>query len=330
MTHIEERLVLPSSARQKKPLVSIIIPCYLGKPIHAELLDETLRSVAAQNCQDFEVILIDDGSPIPVAPIGAAYPRTRTVHQSNSGPAIARNFGIAQSSGLYLVFLDADDLLLPPALTAGLEALASQPDACFAIGPREEMTFEGKPVSWNVAPPPLQTWIYLPLLRFDWYIIPPSSAMFRRDVVEAVGGFRAPWGADDLDFYLRVAHRYPAACYQEPAVTRYRRYSTSSSRDGERMLHSIRTVYARQRPVVEGDPVAEAAYHHGLQQLTGIFLDCLVENVEDHMEAGQCARALRRARLLMAESPSRWQLLLSRRPEFAHLSGDTLGRDGRL
>jgi hypothetical protein len=125
-----------------------------------------------------------------------------------------------------------------------------------------------------------------------------------------VGGFRDPWGADDLDFYLRVAHRFKACCYQNPAVTRYRRYSTSSSRDGERMLHSIRTVYDRQWPVVEGDPEAELAFGRGLRLLTDIFLDCLVENVEDRLRSRQQAAAQRSARLLRAECPDRWHALL--------------------
>ncbi len=245
--------------------------------------------------------------------------------KDNAGPALARYTGIALGRGQFFVFLDADDHLLPDALTAGIGALEANPDAGFAIGPRQEMTFEGEPVPWDVPPPPSQTDIYLPLLRFDWYIIPPSSALFRREVVEEVGGFRDPWGADDLDFYLRVAHRFRACCYQAPAVTRYRRYSTSSSRDGERMLQSIRAVYARQWPLVQGDEAAEKAHRRGLQLLTDIFLDCLVENVEDRLRAGDQDRALRSARLLMAESPSRWQALLGRRSDIATLAaGRTL------
>jgi GT2 family glycosyltransferase len=296
------------------------MPCRIGTPAQAELLDEALRTVSAQTCQDYEVILVDDGSPVPVTPVAEAHPRTVTVRQDNAGPAVARNTGIARSRGQYLIFLDADDHLLPDALTSGVHALERNPEAGFAIGPREEMTFEGSPVPWHVSPPPQQTDIYLPLLRFDWYIIPPSSAIFRREVVEAAGGFRDPWGADDLDFYLRAAHRFRACCYQTPAVTRYRRYSASSSRDGERMLHSIRAVYARQWPVVKGDPAGEAAYHRGLQLLTDIFLDCLVENVEDRLRSGDSHRALRSARLLMAESPDRWQALRSRQPDIAALA----------
>jgi glycosyltransferase involved in cell wall biosynthesis len=306
-------------AEGPEPRVSIVMPCYLGTHAQAALLDETLRTVTAQTRQDYEIILVDDGSPVAVAPIAQAHPRTVTEWQPNAGPAVARNRGISSSRGEYLVFLDADDHLLPDALAAGIRALETNPDCGFAIGPRQEMTFEGEPVPWQVPPPPQQTDIYLPLLRFDWYIIPPSSAIFRRETVKAVGGFRDPWGADDLDFYLRVAHRFRACCYQSPAVTRYRRYSTSSSRDGERMLHSIRAVYARQRPLIEGDSVAEAAYDRGLALLTDIFLDCLGENVEDRLRAGNPAPALRSARLLQTESPGRYHDLLVRRPEIASL-----------
>jgi glycosyltransferase involved in cell wall biosynthesis len=305
-----------------RPLISIVIPCHLGSADQARLLDETLGTVAAQSCPDYEVILVDDGSPIPVAPVADAHPRTRTVRQANAGPAVARNAGIALGRGQYFVFLDADDHLLPAALAAGIGALEANPDAGFAVGPREEMTFQGQPVPWHVPPPPPQTDIYLPLLRFDWYIIPPSSVMFRREVVEAIGGFRDPWGADDLDFYLRAARRFRACCYQAPAVTRYRRYRTSSSRDGERMLHSIRAVYARQWRYVKGDAAAEEAYRRGLQLLTDIFLDCLIENVEDRVRGGDHPGALRGLRLLRAESPSRWQDLSERFPDLAPFAAD--------
>ena len=287
------------------PLVSIIVPCYVSSRKQAELLDETLRTVAAQTCRDFEVVIVDDGSPIDVAEIAARHPATRTLRQTNAGSAVARNTGIAASRGRYLVFLDADDHLLPLALESGLRCFAEHPECGFVIGRREEMTYEGDPVTWGIASMPRETQLFNILLGFDWYIIPPSSAMFRREIVEQVGGFRDPWGADDLDFYLRVARACPGWCYEEPAVTRYRRYSASSSRDGERMLRSIRVVYERHRPVVQGDPEAEAAFERGLAQLEEIFTDCLVENLEDRVRAGEWRRALRSAALLARESPRR-------------------------
>jgi glycosyltransferase involved in cell wall biosynthesis len=292
-----------------QPQVSIVIPFYGKARDQLALLDETLGTVDQQTFADYEVIVVDDGSPIDPADVVATHPRTRFQRQANAGSAMARNAGIASSCGEHLVFLDADDHLLPDALAVGLAHLAAHSEAGFVVGPREEMTYEGDPVSWSVTPPPEQTDLYVPLLRFDWYIIPPSSAMFRRSVVETVGGFRDPWGADDLDFYLRAARSYQAWCFQSPAVTRYRRYSASSSRDGERMLFSVRAVYARQQPVVEHDPEALAAWQCGLQRLTDIFVGCLEENVRDRLRLHDLDGAFRSARILAAESPDRWTTL---------------------
>jgi GT2 family glycosyltransferase len=305
------------------PLVSIVVPCHVATPAQAVLLDATLHTVAAQTCREYELVVVDDGSPLDAAAIAARHARAVVLRQPNAGPAVARNTGIGASRGRYLVFLDADDYLLPPALDAGLRALAEHPECGFVVGRREEMTYDGEPVPWGVATMPRERELYHILLGFDWYVIPPSSAMFRREVVEEVGGFRDPWGADDLDFYLRVARRYPGYCYEEPAVTRYRRYSASSSRDGERMLRSIRAVYARQWPVVQGDPVGEAVWHRGLALLTDIFTDCLAENVRDAMKARRWRRALRAGLLLAHERGRRAvaDVRRLRRPEPAREEG---------
>ena len=295
----------PAMAAEPAPLVSIIIPCYITSRRQAELLDETLHTIAAQTCRHYEIIVVDDGSPLDIGAITGRHAATVTLRQANAGSALARNTGIRASRGSYLVFLDADDHLLPPALEAGLRCLAEHPECGFVVGPREEMTYDGSPVAWSVPAMPRESHLYHTLLGFDWYIIPPSAAMFRREVVEEVGGFRDPWGADDLDFYLRVAWRYLGWCYETPAVTRYRRYSASSSRDGERMLRSVRAVYARQWPMVQGDAAGEAAFRRGLAQLTEIFTDCLVENIEDRVRAREWHRALRSALLLARKSPRR-------------------------
>jgi glycosyltransferase involved in cell wall biosynthesis len=288
---------------QAPPVVSIIIPAYVTNAVEARLLRETLASVEQQHYQSFETLVIDDGSPLTLESVGCERARAVILRQANQGPAQARNAGIRASRGQYLVFLDADDHLLPDALDAGLRALREHPECGFCVGRREEMTFEGAAVPWGIATLPEQTQLYRTLLAFDWYIIPPSSAMFRREVVERVGGFQDPWGADDLDFYLRVTRNHLGWCYNEPAVTRYRRYSASSSRDGERMLRSMRTVYARQWPFVRGDPEAEAAFERGLARLTAIFTDCLAENLRDRARAAQWRRAARSALLLARERP---------------------------
>jgi glycosyltransferase involved in cell wall biosynthesis len=305
------------------PLISVIVPCYITTAHQAALLDETLETVAAQTCQGWELVVVDDGSPLAMDETVAKH-RGRLVRQSNGGSAAARNAGISKAQGDYVIFLDADDHLMPNALEVALGAFAAHPGSGFVVGPHEEMTFGGAPVPWTVEPPPVQTRLYHALLGFEWYIIPPSAAMFRRTVVETVGGFRDPWGADDLDFYLRAAYTFDAWCYQVPAVTRYRRYSNSSSRDGERMLHSTRAVYDRNWRLVEGDRIGEEAWHRGLQRLTNIFLDCVVENLIERSRSGDTARARRCARLLRDESPERWEALLASEHSAALTFGDQL------
>lgn len=291
--------------------VSVIVPAYITCARQAALLNETLQTVAAQTVPPSEVIVVDDGSPVNVRAVTTA-PFTRVLRQPNAGCAVARNAGIRASARDFLIFLDADDHLLPQAVEAGLRAFDEHPESGFVVGAREEMTFEGDPVPWSVPPMPRDTRLYHTLLGFDWYIIPPSSVMFRRAVVEEIGGFRDPWGADDLDFYLEAARRYPGWCFESPAVTRYRRYSTSASRDGERMLGSIRAVYARQWPFVSGDPAGEAAFRRGLAQLEEIFRDCLIENVADRVRMRRWRSAVRSAVLLAREAPRRLPIALGR------------------
>src|SRR5919112_608571 len=137
-------------ARPAAPLVSIVIPAYVATRRQAELLAETLDTVASQTCPDFETIVVDDGSPLDVASIAAGRLRTTVLRQPNGGSARARNTGIAASRGRYLIFLDADDHLLPPAIQAGLDAFTQQPECGFVVGGREEMTYEGDPVPWSV------------------------------------------------------------------------------------------------------------------------------------------------------------------------------------
>jgi hypothetical protein len=268
-------------------------------------LDETLHSVDTQTWTNYEVHVVDDGSLIDVRPVVAGHKNVSVTRQANAGSAVARNTGIARASGDYLIFLDADDHLLSTAMATGVSQLSSHPECGFAVGPREEMTYDGQPVPWTVSPPPSGGDIYLPLLGFEWYIIPPSSAIFRRELVAQLGGFRDPWGADDLDFYLRASTQARACCYDAPAVTRYRRYSTSSSRDGARMLASVRAVYAREWHHLEAGARGEAAFAAGLTRLTDIFLDAVVENLGDRVRAGQWAGALRSAAVLARESPER-------------------------
>ena len=127
---------------ENTPLVSVIIPCY-GQ---AHFLAETIESVLAQRYPHFEVVVIDDGSVDNTEEVALQWPRVRYVRQNNSGLAAARNTGLRRSLGDYVVFLDADDRLLPEALDAGLTAFAAHPESAFVVGHCRCITVDGMPL----------------------------------------------------------------------------------------------------------------------------------------------------------------------------------------
>lgn len=104
------------------PLFSVLVAAY-NRP---EYLREALDSVLAQTVIDYECIVVDDASPVPLSV--PADPRFRIVRrEENGGPAAARNSGIEQARGRYVVFLDDDDRFTPERLALALEGLQRAP-----------------------------------------------------------------------------------------------------------------------------------------------------------------------------------------------------------
>lgn len=105
------------------PFFSVVIPLYN----RAAIVGDTIRSVLAQDWQDFEIVVIDDGSRDnpQSAVLATGDRRVRYIRQDNAGGGAARNRGIEEARGRYIAFLDSDDLFLPGKLSIMAEALAS-------------------------------------------------------------------------------------------------------------------------------------------------------------------------------------------------------------
>ena len=105
------------------PLVSVIIPVY-NPPI--ERLSACFESVLGQNGVDKQVVVVDDGSKEDIArfldALEEEFPEITVIHQDNAGASVARNRGVAASKGDFVMFVDADDELLPGAIAQGLDA----------------------------------------------------------------------------------------------------------------------------------------------------------------------------------------------------------------
>jgi glycosyltransferase involved in cell wall biosynthesis len=230
------------------PLVSVIIPCYR----QAHYLGDAIQSVLAQTYRHVELIVVNDGSPDNTAEVAASYDGLKYIRQRNLGLSTARNTGLQASAGDYIVFLDADDRLLPDALKTGVDALRAFPECAFVYGFCEFINHEGSPI-----PTPPHVSIvndhYRALLQ-DNHIWTPGAAMFRRTVFSRVKGFDPALfrGCEDLDLYLRIAREFPIHCHGKVSL-QYRKHAASMSGNKFRIWRASNDLFHKHLREVRGD-----------------------------------------------------------------------------
>ncbi|HEV7906488.1 MAG TPA: glycosyltransferase [Pyrinomonadaceae bacterium] len=230
------------------PLVSVIIPCYR----QAHYLDDAIQSVLAQTYRNFEIIVVDDGSTDNTAEVAARYDGLKCLRQRNLGLSIARNNGLQASAGEHLVFLDADDRLLPCNLETGVNALRDFPECAFVYGFCELIDHDGVHIP---TPPrvPIRDNHYRALL-LENHIWTPGAAMFRRSIFSHVDGFDPSLnrGCEDLDLYLRIAKDHAILCHGKLNL-QYRKHAGSMSRDSLRMSRATNDLYKKHLREVQGE-----------------------------------------------------------------------------
>jgi len=241
------------------PVVSVIVPCFN----HGRYLREALASVGTPEVRT-EIIVVDDGSSDSTSEVIATFDTTnefRSVRQHNAGLAAARNRGLRESRGRYIVFLDADDRLVPGAIELGVAKLDERPECAFVFGRCRMMDQDGT-VLVTPEQPRIVRDHYRELLRQN-YIWMPAMAMFRRDPLERIGGFNSEVNAAaDYEMYLHLARHYPVHDHAQ-VVAHYRKHDGSMSRNAARMLRETLAVMRSQRPFLEGDEASLAAYEEG-------------------------------------------------------------------
>jgi glycosyltransferase involved in cell wall biosynthesis len=228
-------------------LVSIIIPCYN----QAHFLHEAIESALAQTYPHREILVVDDGSTDRTPHVATAYPTLRYIRQENSGLSAARNTGLKESRGEYLVFLDADDRLLPGALEIGVDALRQHPACAFASGYCRFVAADGSLLAER-EPRQVSREHYLELLRGN-YIWCPASVIYRRSTFDSVNGFDPSLRAcEDYELYLRISRSSLVICHNQ-FVADYRFHGSNMSVDYSRMLREALKVLDMQWDFVKGD-----------------------------------------------------------------------------
>lgn len=256
------------------PQVSIIIPAYK----QADYLGKTIESALAQTHPDVEVVVIDDGSPDETPQVAARFSGRagfKYVRQENTGLAGARNRGIAESSGEYLCFLDADDLYLPDKVSKQAALLARNPGPGFVYCDLTTIDEHDRPVPDQFHVAALKRGLcgdIFPALITGGYF-PPHTVMIRRSVLEQVGNFDPGLGGyADYELWLRVACAGFKALFVPERLVLYRRHSANMSKDGQHMgetrLAALRKM-ARQHPDLAG---------RGLDQLQQTITELTMAN----------------------------------------------------
>src|SRR5262249_47347738 len=138
--------------------------------------------------------------------------------------------------GEFVVFLDADDRLLPHAFEAGLRCFAAHP-ACALVAGRCVTIGRDGARQLTRHDPVVRRDHYVRLLTAN-YIWTPATVMLRAAVIRQIGGFNTSvWGSEDYDLYLRIAQNHRLWCHDQ-VVAEYRQHDTNTSRKSLLMIRS--------------------------------------------------------------------------------------------
>ena len=232
------------------PHVSVIVPTYN----YAQFIGEAIESLRAQTYENWECLVVDDGSTDDTEQVVARYARSdarvKFFRQKNQRQAAAKNLGLRHFAGRYVQFLDADDLVEPRKLERQVAYLESHPEVDIVYGGVRYFTAAGVDENLHSVDEDNLPWmpeasgqgreIIATLLRKNIMVI--NAPLVRRSVIERVGPFdeRLP-PAEDWDYWLRCAVAGISFRYEELEGARalVRAHRSSSSRNRVRMYRSM-------------------------------------------------------------------------------------------
>ncbi|MEG4802915.1 FkbM family methyltransferase [Microcoleus sp. ARI1-B5] len=205
-------------------LVSIIIPCYN----HANLLREAVESVANQTYQNWECIIVNDGSTDDTSNFANyliqlySQKALRLIDKPNTGPADSRNVGVQNSSGKFILFLDADDKIHPKFLEECIEILLAKPNVGFVYTDVQHFGANCDLVTHGDFEPNK-------FLRDNQA---PATSLFRKEIYEQVGGLKKVMklGCEDWEFWISAYEKGWSGYRLAQPYLYYRQHGDGSSR----------------------------------------------------------------------------------------------------
>ncbi len=208
-----------------RPPVSVVVPSFN----QGRFIRETLESCVAQDHRPLEVIVVDGGSTDETLSVlrGMKAPELTWSSEPDRGVVDAVNKGLARARGDLIAIQSSDDVLVPGAISAAVEALQADSAAAFAYGDVEHIDATSAVIGADVQGG-FDLAEYLGRLMY----VPQPGTVFTRGALNAVGGWREEFSyAADADFWLRLAVRFPVVKLRR-TVARYRYHA--DQRDTQR------------------------------------------------------------------------------------------------
>jgi len=220
----------------QEPKISIVSPCYN----HGRYVREMLESVFTQSFQSYEVIIVNDGSTDKTKEIldNLHHEKLTIIHTPSSGPAAARNTGIAAARAPLILNLDADDKIAPTLLEKAYKIFEADPSVGIVYS--EQRLFGAQSGRFNLPPYSLAA-----MLKDN---VIPSQAFFRRSDWKEVGGYSHEfiYGLEDYDFWLSIISLGRHVYKISEELGYYRRYRNPvACRSGRRAVNRRKLISAR-------------------------------------------------------------------------------------
>jgi glycosyltransferase involved in cell wall biosynthesis len=209
------------------PLVTVVIPAYKAEAFIAE----TIQSVIDQTYTNWELIIIDDGSPDNQKMIIEPFlkdPRIQYYFQENQGVSAARNHGLKIAKGAFIAFLDADDLFYPSNLEKKVDFLLKNNE--IGLVHAYVQVIDENSIELDEVLIGKQGWVLDDLLIWRAEVIPaPSSILMPTKIAKEIGGWDTNFQtAADQEFFMRIAKQYKIGMVDE-FLTYYRELPSSMS-----------------------------------------------------------------------------------------------------
>jgi glycosyltransferase involved in cell wall biosynthesis len=280
-------------------VISVVIPCYN----QAHFLSEAIESVLSQTYSNFEILVVDDGSPDNVEDAVRKYPGVQYVRQANQGLSVARNNGLRHCTGDYLLFLDADDRLLANAMETQLKYFELHPECVFVSGQIQFIDPEGRPME-TPEEPVIEKDHYSILLQYS-YIWTAGSVLFRRSIFQNGFAFTPSLkSTGDWDIYLRITREFPVFCHPE-AVVQHRRHATNMTLNSALLLKDSLATLESQWRYVKGNAKLEEALRAGIGGAKRFYGEPLVAEIHQHLKAKSWKQAFTGVKALFRYYPER-------------------------